>query len=65
YRHQWQRYSQRQRQKMPLDGIMGTVTYEGELAEFMPLVEFCTQTHIGKQTAFGLGEMVVVYEQSF
>ncbi len=60
YRHQWQRYSQRQRQKMPLDGIMGTVTYEGELAEFMPLVEFCAQTHIGKQTAFGLGEMVVV-----
>ncbi|PIE69234.1 MAG: CRISPR-associated protein Cas6 [Deltaproteobacteria bacterium] len=60
YRHQWQRYSQRQRQKMPLDGIIGTVTYEGELAEFLPLVEFCQQTHIGKQTAFGLGEMAMV-----
>ncbi len=59
-RYKWQRYSQRQQQKMPLDGIIGTVTYEGELAEFLPLVDFCQQTHIGKQTAFGLGEMAVV-----
>ncbi len=60
YRHRWQRYSQRQQRKMPLDGIMGTITYQGKLAEFMPLVEFCQKTHIGKQTAFGLGEMAVV-----
>ena len=51
----WERYSQRQDQKMLMGGILGSVTYEGALGEFLPLIEFCEQTHIGKQTAFGLG----------
>ena len=29
--------------------------YEGKIGEFMPLINFCTKTHLGKQTAFGLG----------
>jgi hypothetical protein len=51
----WQRYSLRQDQAMLMGGITGTVTYEGEIGEFMPLVDFCVQTHLGKQTTFGLG----------
>ena len=53
----WQRYSQRQDQKMLMGGILGSVTYEGALGEFLPLIEFCEKTHLGKQTAFGLGEI--------
>jgi len=55
--YDWQRYSQRQDQKMLMGGMLGSVTFEGVLDEFMPLVEFCERTHIGKQTAFGLGEI--------
>ncbi len=55
--YDWHRYSQRQDQKMLMGGMLGAVTYEGVLDEFMPLIEFCEQTHIGKQTAFGLGEI--------
>ncbi|QTA80244.1 CRISPR-associated endoribonuclease Cas6 C-terminal domain-containing protein [Desulfonema limicola] len=55
----WQRYSTRQEQKMSMGGIAGTVIYKGELDEFMPLIDFCTKVHIGKQTTFGLGKVFV------
>jgi CRISPR-associated endoribonuclease Cas6 len=51
---QVKRFSQRQGKPTPLDGFMGSVTYEGDLGEFMPQIKFCEETHIGKQTAFGL-----------
>ena len=51
----WQRYSRRQDQKMLMGGLIGSITYEGDLDEFLPLLAFCEKTHIGKQTAFGLG----------
>ena len=55
--HEMQRYSNRQRQKISLSGLMGTATYEGELAEFVPILRYASQVHIGKQTLFGLGEI--------
>jgi len=55
----WKRYSARQDQKMLMGGMLGTVTYTGALDEFLPLITFCEKTHIGKQTAFGLGEISV------
>jgi hypothetical protein len=58
--YEWDRYSNRQKQKTPMGGMVGTVTYEGALSEFWPLIEFCEKTNIGKQTAFGLGEIAVV-----
>lgn len=53
----WQRYSQRQDQAMLMGGITGSVVYEGEIGEFMPLIDFCVWTHVGKQTTFGLGKI--------
>ena len=41
---------------MLMGGMVGFITYEGELAEFLPLVEFCEKVHLGKQTTFGLGK---------
>ncbi|ABW66557.1 CRISPR system precrRNA processing endoribonuclease RAMP protein Cas6 [Desulfosudis oleivorans] len=53
----WRRYSFRQDNEMLMGGITGSVVYEGELDEFLPLVRFCEKTHVGKQTTFGLGRI--------
>ena len=58
----WERYSNRQKQRMQLGGVTGEVTYRGDLAEFIPLLEFCEKTHIGKQTSFGLGKVAVLQQ---
>ncbi|MBW2030046.1 MAG: CRISPR system precrRNA processing endoribonuclease RAMP protein Cas6 [Deltaproteobacteria bacterium] len=51
----WQRYSGRQDRSMLMGGIVGSITYEGEIGEYMPLLDFCARVHLGKQTSFGLG----------
>ncbi|HBH29891.1 MAG: CRISPR system precrRNA processing endoribonuclease RAMP protein Cas6 [Desulfofustis sp. PB-SRB1] len=64
----WQdieRYSNRQQQSMYFGGICGTTTYRGDdLAEFIPLLKYCETTHVGKQTAFGLGMIRVSLGES-
>jgi len=53
----WKRYSFRQSKSMLMGGITGSVTYEGNLQEYLPLIEFCEKVHLGKQTSFGLGKI--------
>lgn len=53
----WKRYSTKQDQSMLMGGIVGQVTYSGNLSEFVSLIKFCEQVHIGKQTSFGLGKI--------
>lgn len=55
----WRRYSNRQEQEMLMGGMIGKVTYKGNLDEFMPLLRFCEEVHIGKQSSFGLGKISV------
>ena len=57
--HELQRYSNRQQQKVSLSGLMGSALYEGDLAEFAPLLNYASQVHVGKQTLFGLGEIAL------
>lgn len=52
-----ERYSQRQGGKMKLGGVVGEVTYEGDLAEFIPFLEFGRWCGVGKNCVFGLGQM--------
>jgi CRISPR/Cas system endoribonuclease Cas6 (RAMP superfamily) len=54
-----QRYSNRQRQKVSLSGLMGIATYEGNVTEFVPILHYASQVHVGKQTLFGLGEIKI------
>ncbi|RJX26932.1 MAG: CRISPR system precrRNA processing endoribonuclease RAMP protein Cas6 [Desulfurivibrio sp.] len=57
---QWidlKRYSNRQQTDMLMGGLQGEMVYEGDLAEFLPLLRYCETTHLGKQTAFGLGQL--------
>ena len=44
---------------MNFGGLTGSVTYEGNLDDFLPIIEFCTKVHIGKQTSFGMGKFRV------
>ncbi len=53
----WRRYSFHRDQAMLMGGITGSVTYKGDLEEFIPLIELCEKLHIGKQTSFGLGKI--------
>lgn len=57
--YDWERYSNRQRTRMKMGGIVGTLSYAGDLAPFMPLIVLGQFTHIGKNTTFGLGKYVV------
>ena len=52
----WTRYSSRQDRKMQLGGLIGRVTYAGELAEFVPFVALGVFLHVGKNATFGLGK---------
>jgi len=55
YWHEWERYSNRQETAMNFGGMLGSITYKGNLNEYLPLLQLCSQLHIGKQTTFGLG----------
>ncbi|MHB1653890.1 MAG: CRISPR system precrRNA processing endoribonuclease RAMP protein Cas6 [Desulfitobacteriaceae bacterium] len=61
--HDLERYSQRQRGKMLLGGVVGEVTYEGDLSRFLPLLEFGRWAGAGKNNVFGLGQMDYVVEE--
>jgi len=57
YWYDWRRYSSRQRSNMYMGGLMGSIIYSGDLREYIPLLEFSSKVHIGKQTTFGLGKI--------
>jgi CRISPR/Cas system endoribonuclease Cas6 (RAMP superfamily) len=55
----WKRYSNRQEQSMLMGGMIGEITYRGDLTEFLPLLRYCEKVHLGKATTFGLGQIQV------
>ncbi|MCF6155462.1 MAG: CRISPR system precrRNA processing endoribonuclease RAMP protein Cas6 [Candidatus Brocadia sp.] len=56
----WKRYSTRQEEWMSLGGVTGTVSYEGDLNEFIPLLKLGEYVHVGKGTSFGLGKYEIL-----
>lgn len=59
-RLQWldnRRFSSRQDREMLIGGLTGRIEYEGEIQEFLPLLELGSILRVGKQTTFGLGQM--------
>ncbi len=56
----WARYSSRQQTTMTLGGLLGTITYEGPVGPFLPLLRLGEVTHVGKGTSFGLGRYRIV-----
>ena len=55
----WTRYSSRQDRRMQLGGLVGRVTYAGDLAEFVPYLALGAYLHVGKNATFGLGKFRV------
>lgn len=55
----WSRYSARQDRRMFMGGIMGSITYDGVPADFVPLIRLGARLHLGKATSFGLGRVAV------
>lgn len=45
-----------------MKGLGGTLTLEGELGPYLPLLYAAEKTHLGKQTTFGLGRVRVERE---
>lgn len=58
--HDWERWSARQDTKMKMGGVVGRISFSGDLGEFLPYLRQGELLHVGKGTAFGLGwyEMV-------
>jgi hypothetical protein len=53
------RTSSRTGQTHPLSGLTGSVRYEGELSEFVPLLRAACRTGVGRQTVWGHGEIAL------
>ena len=58
--HDWERYSQRQKQKMKLGGLVGEVEFAGEWQPFLPLLRLGAALHVGNGTGFGLGRYEIL-----
>jgi len=56
----WERYSNRQETKMMMGGFIGSITFEGNLKEFMPFLHLGEYIHVGKGTSFGLGKYEIM-----
>ena len=52
----WTRYSGRQKTQMKFGGLLGTATYTGDMAPFLPYLVLGQWTHVGGKTSFGLGK---------
>ena len=50
------RYSHRTETSIPMDGFIGKIRFEGELAPFLPFILLGEYLHIGHHTAFGHGQ---------
>ncbi len=56
----WPRFSGRQKQRIELGGLMGRMTYEGDLGDYRPLLALGEFVHVGKGTVFGNGQYRVL-----
>lgn len=56
----WKRFSLKQREALPFNGLKGQVSAFGEFTHLLPLLYVGECLHIGGKTTFGFGEMKVI-----
>lgn len=56
-----ERFSNRQNQKMDMSGLLGTMTFRGDLSPFVPWLQAAKVLHVGRNVTFGCGCVDVVY----
>lgn len=52
----WERFSGRQKRRIPIGGLVGRIVFEGDLGRLRPLLVAGEFVHVGKDTTFGLGK---------
>ena len=57
---EWSRFSGRQKEWMKFGGLMGEVTYEGDLSLLLPYLKLGEWVNVGGKTSFGLGKYSLV-----
>lgn len=53
------RFSGRQQSWMKFGGLLGSISYEGDLQPFLPYIALGEWTHVGGKTSFGLGKIAM------
>lgn len=56
----WERYSTRQNTRMKLGGLIGKITFHGNIEPFLPYLRAGEILHAGKNTSFGLGRYEII-----
>ena len=60
YWYDWERYSNRKKERMKLGGLKGSITYKGDIKDFMSYIRTGEFINVGKGTSFGMGNFIVV-----
>lgn len=55
----YSRYSSRQRQKVPMGGLVGAAAFDASEAWLLPWLQAASLVHVGKGASMGLGKIVV------
>jgi len=58
----WERFSTRQKKRIAMGGLVGRVTYQGDLGPYLPLLSAGEFIHVGKGNVFGNGQYRLVKE---
>jgi CRISPR/Cas system endoribonuclease Cas6 (RAMP superfamily) len=56
----WERFSGRQKRRIKMGGLVGQVTYQGDLAPYRALLALGSLIHVGKGTVMGNGQLAVL-----
>lgn len=59
--HEMHRYSSRKKESLDWSGMLGSLTFSGELAPFVPWLNAARILHIGRNSTFGCGQLDVIY----
>lgn len=63
--YDWERYSKRQDTRMKLGGLVGNITFEGNIRPFLPFLILGKYLHLGKGSSFGLGKYEIKISSLF
>ena len=58
----WERYSNRQKQRLKIGGIVGKAIYKGDFKPYLPWLKLAEWCNIGKNPVFGLGSVKVIFK---